>query len=355
MIPIPNTKKDLTPEWFTSILRLSGGNHVKSVELQPLGESYSVSGEIYRARLTYSNKTQDNPESVVLKIPQPRNLRTTWLLDAYRYEVEFYRTLAPNVGIPVPKHIYSDIDPETCDYVLVIEDFPDSTNVRDETGATKEQAYKLLEYMARLHASHWSSPEIPGHKILSIENSITYLNSVLPHSTPVFLSRLNRYILPEEMEIFQALPKGFTTVVEPLLRAPKTLVHNDFAMKNILILDGGEPSFVLVDWATVWWGPGVRDLSFFIMTSVPPSMRSRGEEEFLRHYWERLGSEGVLDYSYEQMFGDYRRCVIMDMARMVSFGGQEFFSPMYESILRHLIRGRTGSARDLDLYSLFSH
>jgi Ecdysteroid kinase-like family len=356
MIPIPATKDDLTPEWFTSILGLTGNNHVKSVDLQPLGESYSVSGEIYRARLKYSDKQQDNPESVVLKIPQPRSLRTTWLLDAYRYEVEFYRTLAPNVGIPVPRHIYSEIDPETCDYVLVIEDFPDSTNVPDETGATKEQAYALLENMAKLHAKHWSSPEMLRRKIPTIEDSFDFLNALLAKCTPVLLSRLGRYMQPEEMEVFRALPSGFRAAVEPLLATPRTLVHNDFAMKNILIRRGVDAhSFVLVDWANLRWGPGVRDLSFFIMTSVPPSIRSRGEEEFLRHYWRMLGSGGVSDYSFKQMMEDYRRSVIMDLGRMVSFGGQEFFSPMYESILRHLIRGRTGSARELDLYSLLSH
>jgi thiamine kinase-like enzyme len=356
MIPIPATKSDLTSEWFSSILGLTGNSQVKSVNLQPLGESDSVSGYIYRARLTYSDKTQKTPESVVLKIPHPRSLRNAWLLDAYRNELWFYRTIAPNAGIPVPKHIYSDIDPETRDYVLVIEDFPNSTNVRDETGATAEQAYKLLEYMAKLHARHWSSPEILGHNIMTVENSINVLNADLPKRTPVFLSRLNRHIPAEEMEVFRALPGGFKAAVEPLVDAPKTLVHNDFAMKNILIIDGaGKPSFVLVDWANVQWAPGVRDLSFFIMSSVPPSMRSKGEDKFLRYYWEKLRGEGVSGYSFKQMLNDYRRCVIMDMARMAYFGGHEFFSPMYESILRHNIRGRTGSARELDLYSLFSH
>ena len=354
MVPIPATESDLTPQWFTSVLGLTGGNHVESVDLQQLGESDSVSGYIYRAKLTYSNKTQDTLESVVLKIPRPRNLRTPILLAAYKNEVGFYRTLAPNVGIPVPKHIYSDIVDTTSDYVLVIEDFPDSTNVRNETGATTEQAYVLLEYLARLHARHWSDTELLRRKVLnSIENYINRLTTGLPQCTPVFLSRLSQYLRPEEMEIFRALPGCFRAVVEPLLDAPKTIVHNDYAMKNILILDGvGGSSFVLVDWANIGLGPGVRDLSFFIETSVPPSTRSKFERAFLRHYWRKLRSEGVSGYSFKRMLEDYRRSVIMDMARMAYFGGREFFSPMYESILRHDIRGRTGSAKELDLGAL---
>jgi hypothetical protein len=351
MIPLPTSKEDLTPEWFTSILRLAKDSHVESVDLQPLGEQDSVSGYIYRAKLSYQYKTQDTPESVVLKLPHPRNHRTPWLLEAYRNEVMFYRNIAPTIGIPVPRHIHSDIEAETGDYVLVIEDFPDSTNVRDETGATQEQAYKLLEYMARLHAKHWQDTEM-GSKILGFENSINLLYGGLSR-TPVFLSRFSQYIQPEELKVFQAMPVGFKAAVQPLLESPKTLVHNDYAMKNILMVDrDGEHIFVLVDWANLRWGPGARDLGFFIMTSVPPHLRPGGEWAYLRHYWERLRSEGVSEYSFERLLGDYRRCILMDMARIVNFGGGEYFSSMYESITRHLIRGLAGSARELNLISL---
>jgi hypothetical protein len=352
MIPLPTSKEDLTPEWFTSILRLAKDNHVESVDLQPLGEQDSVSGYIYRAKLSYHNKTQDNPESVVLKLPHPHNLRAQWLLEAYRNEVMFYRTLAPTIGILVPRLIHSDIVAETGDYILVIEDFPDSTNVRDETGATPVQAYKLLENIAKLHARHWQDQEV-GSKLLGFENSINLLLTGLAR-TPVFLTRFNLYIQPEDRQVFQALQGGFKAAVQPLIDSPKTIVHNDYSMKNILMVDrGGESVFVLVDWANVRWGPGARDLGNFIMTSVPHHLRPMGEWAFLRYYWERLRIEGVHDYSFEQLLDDYRRCILMDMARMVMLGGGELISPMYESITRHLIRGRTGSARELNLISLF--
>jgi thiamine kinase-like enzyme len=354
MIPIPATKGELTSEWFSSILGQTGNNYVKSIDLLPLGESDSVSGDIYRARLTYLNKAPDNPESVVIKLPRPRSLRTPLLLDAYRNEVWFYRTLAQNVGVPVPRHIYSDIDPETCDYVLVIEDFPDSTNVRNETGATTEQAYKLLDYMAKLHAKHWSDPTLLEHKWLySVdEHRIDTMASEITKCLPLFLSRFSQYIQPEEMEILKALQVSYKSTVKPLwFGAPQTLVHNDFAMKNILIIDGGL-QFVLVDWANVGRGPGVRDLSFFVETSVKPGMRSELEDSFLRYYWGRLRREGVSGYSFDHMMEDYRRSVIIDMGRNVRFGGREFFRPMYESIVRRAILGRTGSAEELDLISL---
>ena len=130
--------------------------------------------------------------------------------------------------------------------------------------------------MARLHARHWQDQEVGG-KILGFENSINQLYAGLTR-TPVFLSRFGRYIQPDELEVFQAMPEGFKAAVQPLLESPKTIVHNDYSMKNILMVDrDGEHIFVLVDWANLRWGSGARDLSFFIMTSVPPHMRRGGE------------------------------------------------------------------------------
>ena len=354
MKPLPASREDLTPELFTSMLGLSKGSRVESVELQRLGESDSVSGYIYRAKLTYNNKAPDAPESVVLKLPQPRSLRTDYNIESYKTEVMFYRDLALKVGVPVPKHIYSDIDAETGDYILVIQDFPKSRNISNEAGATKEQAYKLIENLAKLHALNWSNQEL-GNKIPSFDNSIGLLCTGLS-CLPVFLSRFSQYIQPEDMEVFRMLPGGFKAAVQPLMNSPKTIVHNDYAVKNILAVDqDGVTMYVLIDWANLRWGPGARDLSHFMRTSVPSHIRSACEWGFLRYYWVALVSMGVSGYSFEQLSEDYRRCVIMDMARMAYMGGREYLSPVYESIVRQGILSRAGSARTLDLGSIMDH
>ena len=355
MTSIPATLKDLTPEWFTSILRLPKNNHIESVQLEPLGEKDSVSGYIYRAKLNYKHVDKNALKSIILKMPRPRDTRTPFLLKAYIREVRFYEKLAQNIGIPVPKLIYADVDTETSDYILALEDFPESTNVRNETGAQLDQAYKLLEYMARFHAKNWASPNLSRYNFLNnLENIIDMMDSGLPQFAPVFLSRFSQYIEPDEMKLIASLPEYFRAIVTPLLDSPQTIVHNDYAMKNILIIDkSDETSFVLVDWANVGRGPGVRDLSFFIGTSIPPEMRTDYEFKFLQHYWEFLRDEGVSDYSFDSLVEDYRRTVVIDLARMVFFGGREFFNSMYESIIKQDIKRRTGSVKELDLNSLY--
>ena len=355
MIPIPATKGELTPEWLSSILGLAGGNRVESVDLQLLGEKDSVSGYVYRANLAYFHEIQDKPASVIVKLPKPRSLRTVSLRSAYEREVKFYQILASQVGVPVPALIYADYDSTNSDYVLVIEDFPDAVTVSNQTGASLQQAYSLLRYMAKLHARYWSDTKLLEHSFLNrTESSIERFNDGFPKRLPLFLSRFGGLIHPDEMAVFNAFPKGFKEAVKPLMQAPQTLIHNDFAIKNILIRGNTQEAstFVLLDWAIIGRGPGVRDLSFFIETSIPPKMRSEYEETFLRHYWRELCGEGVTNYSFERLMEDYRRAVLVDLARISWTGGQESLV-VFESIVRHNLRGRTGSARELDLISLF--
>jgi GTP-binding protein EngB required for normal cell division len=81
-------------------------------------------------------------------------------------------------------------------------------------------------------------------------------------------------------------------------------------------------------------------------------MRSNCEVDFLRYYWERLKLEGVCGYSFETLWDHYRRSVVCDLARLVFIGGSNAGkSEVMVSLLEHGIRGRTGSAKQLDLHS----
>jgi len=351
MIPLPTTREDLTPEWFTSILNKT---RVESVQLQSLGESDSISGYVYRAKLTYAEETQGAPDSVVLKLPRRIEMRTPTLRLSYEREIRFYQNLAPNIGNLVPKLVYANFDAATSDYVLVLEDFPEAQTTSNETGATSQQAYSLLGYIARLHARYWLYPNLEGYEFLSsVARWIDRFDTELSQRLPAFLHRFSPCIQPEEMKLIKELPECFKAAVEQLIDSPQTLIHNDFAMKNILICGGpSDPRFILIDWALVGRGPGVRDVSFFIETSVPPQKRSEDERVLLRHYWKSLCSEGVHGYPFERMLDDYRRSVVLDLARIVWNGGADHITPVFESIIRHAIRGRTGSVVELGLTSL---
>ena len=352
MTSIPANKNDLSPDWFTKTLNLPNNNRVETVKLEPLGEEDSMSGYIYRTKLHYSSNTNETPKSLVIKLPRSRENRTPFLKQSYIREVRFYQQLAQKAGIPVPRLIHADLDTQTSDYILVLEDFPDSTNVRNETGATLSQAIKLIENMASLHSKHWQSTILSRYKFLNtFENIIEMFSTTLPNATPVFLSRFKQYLKPDEISTIQTLEEHFIEIVSPLFDSPRTLLHNDYAMKNILI-NKDETVFILVDWANVGTGPSVRDLSFFIGTSIPSEIRVDYEGDLIRSYWKSLVRFGVSGFSMDRLMDDYRRAMVIDLARYVGFGGREFFNSVIDSIVKQDVKKIAESVTKLDIKSL---
>jgi hypothetical protein len=350
-VPIPRNQTDLTPEWFSTILNTP----VKTVKLQPLGETDSVSGFIYRANLTYKTKQHDNPKSLIIKTPHPKATRPPILTTLYKRELNFYKTLAPKMKLKIPQAFYSDIDNESDKYILVLEDFPHHTPGKNSPGATLQQTNIILEQMAKLHANWWQSPELANYKFLgSLEEFITRYTREIPKRLPLFLKRFESEIPSDDLPIFKALPSKFSAIASPLLGAPQTLIHHDLSLKNTLIReDSSGVDVVLIDWQLAYWNTGVRDVSFFIGISVAPDVRSKCEVEFLRYYWERLRLEGIVGYSFEELWGHYRRAVVCDLARLVFIGGNNVeMSGVMRSLLEHGIRGRSGSTKQLELQSL---
>ena len=348
---IPVSSKELTPKWFTQILKTP----ISSVNLQPLGETDSVTGNIYRAKLTYKTQTNTKPASVIVKIPYPIKNRLQILTTMHEREINFYNILAPKMNLKIPKALYSNQDKDKGSYVLVLEDFPHHTPGKNTPGATLQQSYLLLDQMAKLHAYWWENPILSEYKFLgSLEEYIKRCTSTLPSCLPRFLRRFGSDIHPDEYSVFEALPERFNEIASPLLDAPQTLVHHDLTLKNTLIHEDNQ-EIVIIDWQLAYWNTGVRDVSFYVEHSVSPLIRSEHEKDFLRYYWKRLCEEGVCDYPFESLFDHYRRSVFCDLGRIVMIGGTEGEKgEVISSILRHGILGRTGSAKELELNSFLN-
>lgn len=103
--------------------------------------------------------------------------------------------------------------------------------------------------------------------------------------------------------------------------APRTLIHGDLSLKNMLKDSTvSPPSFVVLDWQLASVQLDVRDVSFFIEHSIDRLKRGRVEPELLDYYHSHHEARGVTGYSFAQLVQDYRRSVLVDMARFVAVG-----------------------------------
>jgi hypothetical protein len=68
---------------------------------------------------------------------------------------------------------------------------------------------------------------------------------------------------------------------------------------------GVDRKVAAVDWQTATTGPPVRDLAYFLATSLTVDVRRTHERELVEVYVEALNARGV-DYPLERCFEDYR-------------------------------------------------
>ncbi|MEX0782902.1 MAG: phosphotransferase [Dehalococcoidia bacterium] len=339
--PIPATTADLSPEWFSAAL----GRQVISVALDRLG---GLSSLVHRARLTCEG--HPGPPSVIVKLALPGATPAP----GFDREVRFYRELAPRMDVAVPACLWSDADADTGQWMLVLEDFPAHAARSDEAFATTEQMRAILTEIARVHAAWWGSPELERHAFLrTLPDFIARVEAQLERGVPLFLERFAGRLDAEERAVFELLPTRFRSALEPLDQAPKTLVHHDLSLRNVLLgSEAASPGVVLIDWGLPQRTAPVRDVSFLIGTSVPPDRRTQQEGDYLRLYLDRLHEAGVVGYSFEHLVEDYRRSVICDYGRMVLTAGHTQVHPGMEAAVAHQLACRAGSAAELDLLAL---
>ena len=92
-----------------------------------------------------------------------------------------------------------------------------------------------------------------------------------------------------------------------------TLIHGDVGKHNVLIPRVGHRPIFIIDrqpfnWSLTTW-LGVYDLVYAMILDWPVETRRQFEIPILQHYHRRLLENGVDDYSWDQLFFDYRLCV----------------------------------------------
>jgi aminoglycoside phosphotransferase (APT) family kinase protein len=98
-----------------------------------------------------------------------------------------------------------------------------------------------------------------------------------------------------------------------------TVAHGDAHAWNFLFSRDGNGAAVLIDWQLWHVDVGARDLAFFMALHWYPSRRRELEQALVRHYHDRIGECGVSGYAFDELWLDYRRCVVRNLTIPVLF------------------------------------
>jgi hypothetical protein len=257
----------------------------------------------------------DSPHHLVVKSPL--------IPEVSNSESRFYRLLAPVLGTPPLVRCYAAIedgdgDPGT----LVLEDV---RSTHDHPAwpipPSRSQCEAALETLARVHAQWWEAPAL-GNTVgqLHTPESLTTMVQGIAAHLPAFMDAVGHALTAEARHVYERV---FGSSLKPWMRLTDrhalTIIHGDAHTWNFLFPRSGDGATLLIDWQLWHIDLGARDLAFFIALQWYPSRRRELERPLIRYYHQCLLKYGVENYSFDDLWLDYRRCVVRNLTIPILF------------------------------------
>lgn len=321
---IPVNVDEITPQVLSQVLGIT----VLSVSSEIIGEDRGFTGAIARLCLQGGRRL---PDTLIAKLPMaPRAVDSSWVQrqtsspDAARsryrhavHEVSFYRTLAPVLGEAVPKAYALQDDETSRRLMLLLEDVPASRPGDVLEGCSAEQAMVTLQAIAPLHRQCWGRPTASW--ISTRTQSAADSQERFQQRTGPFLKRYGDRLSPDMLSLIHRLHSSLASAMTALDDAPRTVLHNDLHLDNVLFDAGEHRPAVVLDWQNIAYGPVVRDLVEAVAGSLAVQEAHDHEAALLDEWYGSLPERIRSDYPRSRLEDDYRRALLRKLAGVVGW------------------------------------
>jgi len=325
---IPTSPQDLDVEWLAAALKQGGaigGSNVVSFTSTIIGEGAGLLGQLARIELTYDAPVPGVPKSLVAKFPVASE-ETRYIANLFRFyerEARFYEQIAPQMALRSAHCYYSAVDPETLDFVLLLEDLT-SARVGDQLrGATREEAELAVRELAKFHAAWWDDPRLEPLEWLHPNGELNRsAETSYQEAWEPFLGNFGRKLPPSVVKTGEKLATNLCNLLDMAAEPPLTITHGDYRFDNLFFdLPDRSAPLAVIDWQFSGLGRGASDIGFFMAMSVKTPARRATEKQILRMYHNILTENGIQGYGVDQLFHDYRASVLFSFLYPVVAGG----------------------------------
>jgi hypothetical protein len=359
---LPNAS-EIDTVWMTAALRraaVAGAAEVVEISARSIGTGQV--GENVRFELVWDRDDPTLPGSVVGKFPSGSEVSraSARAVGTYVREVGFYRDLQRHVSMRTPNVHHLGWDPETHDFVLLMEDVREAEQGDQLTGCSLDRAALVVDEAVGLHAPTWGRTDD--------WRDLEWLGFPEPARAEL-MAGLTRWALPGFTERFAArLSADDLAVGERVIGAYETwaglaaawaadhggwcIVHADYRLDNMLFATApGAPPVTIVDWQTVTVGTGPADVAYFLGAGLSSHDRAAHERDLVADYAARLRGVGIelsdaaaWDGYVIGSAGGYVMAVIASQLVERTTRGDEMFAVMAE---RHAAQIRDVGLLDL--------
>lgn len=298
------------------------GEEVVEVTLSALGEGVGLMSALSRAELRLaSGKLR---QLVIKCAARTENKEISKGLNFYRNEVNFYQHLAQESPIQSPPCLYAALEPDTQEFLLVLEDMGQQWAGDQTKSCTKEEMMLAFKRAAEFHAHFWQ--RTGDYPWLAQQNhpptTVFRRDAIFKPGVEPTIKMFADYFNPSSEQLVRGIAEGYEDLFVRAMSAPPTIVHGDYRTDNMLIpYAQGKPEIVAVDWQNTSVGSGAHDIAYFSAQSCGNDLRGEVEQEALHYYYDTLRAGGVQGYSFEDLITDYRYNLMVTMITPIAVCG----------------------------------
>ncbi len=327
----PRCAGELTTERLKAILHDAGvlaADDLASADVAPTAAGFGAAGSYARVSLSYARPAPDAPRSLFAKFSseKPAVRAHVHARGLYVRDVHFYRDVAPLVSLRTPRCYFAAIDMESGHSLLLLEDLAAGRAGDVMAGCPQSDAERILRQIAAFHARWWGSPQLSRWKWLpGYDTEPNPATDDLDGAWPIFRERFASLIPDWAVETAEQALARVPEIRRALEACPQTFTHGDLGLDNVRF-DLPDAPMVLFDWQISMRAPASRDISWFLVRSLPVEQRRTQEDGLVRVYHEALVRAGVSDYPLASLWRAIKLGVLLAFPIVISAGVNMDFS-----------------------------
>ncbi len=293
---LPADPSQVTPEWLSEALgERFPGTRVAAVEVLEIHH-----GTNSNARLGVSYDGESSlPETYFLKmLPlDPKQRETINKTGMGKRETLFYRNLASDVPMRVPRPYVAQLDESDGSFVLLIEDLePTDCQLADPVaGITVEQAGNAMRDYAELHIRF--EDEAVRRQDAGWVEFMGGDSDMGVWMLQFGLDNHREKLRDGFAEMAELYIERRSELDEIWTRGPVTVLQGDSHVGN-LFLDAGRVGFL--DWGLIQLGTPMRDVGYFITMALSPENRRAHERELIQRYLDARTEIGGRPFDFDE-------------------------------------------------------
>lgn len=314
--------EDFSPELANRTIGHLFPEPIIATSINSLGEGVGLMSSIARADLTMESGEKN---SVIIKcIARNHNSDLAKGINFYRNEVNFYNYLSAEAPIAYPKALFAEVDRETQDFLLVLEDLGTETAGDQLVSCSGEQLLVAFERAAQFHGTFWERTAEFDWLFYQLDmKTIMFRRDAIfrPGVQPT-IDNFPSYFDGNRADVVHKIAEQFAELFLKGLGGPQTIIHGDYRTDNMFMVEkDGRPDIIAFDWQNTTGGNGTHDIAYFCSQSADPKFHGEPQLNALKRYHETLLDLGVRGFSFDECVERYRYNLLLVMITPIAICG----------------------------------